>query len=118
MTRPSCTFPLFPLPRTSQCSHHSFGILKVFDLVLITFRPWYCSAEYLASERAAFLVGYPPFDFSGGDGETHFKNRATKDDVPKEVRVQRALGFIPFEALNNAAEAQKNLVAKANAWLF
>lgn len=76
------------------------------------------SAEYLAAERAAFLAGYPPFDFSGGEGETHFEGRATREDVFPEDRAQRAMGFKPFEAPYGATEAQKNLVRNANAWLF
>jgi hypothetical protein len=74
------------------------------------------SAEYLSAQREAFLVGYPPFDFSGGEGEKFFKDRATKDDVDSSPPAQRSMGFAPFETDGN--DAQQELVKKANAWLF
>lgn len=77
-----------------------------------------CSAEYLAAQRESFLVGYPPFDFSGGEGEKSFTDRATKNDVHPEVVAQRAMGFTKFEATPGGGAGQIDLVRKANEWLF
>ena len=78
------------------------------------------SAEYLAAQRASFLAGYPPFDFSGGDGESRFIDRATKEDVYPDLIAQRAMGFAKFEAEVSAdnGSAQESLVHKTNKWLF
>lgn len=76
------------------------------------------SAEYLAAQRESFLVGYPPFDFSGGEGEKNFVNRATQNDVYSDVVAQRAMGFTRFEAAESGGAAQTNLVRQANGWLF
>lgn len=76
------------------------------------------SAEYLAAQRESFLVGYPPFDFSGGDGEKQFVDRATKDDIHPDLVAQRALGFVKFEGALGCSVAQERLMRKANKWLF
>jgi len=81
------------------------------------------NAEYLAAQRASFLAGYPPFDFSGGDGESRFVDRATKEDVHPDLSAQRAMGFAKFKVdsstgIGGASVAQESLVRKANEWLF
>jgi len=81
------------------------------------------SAEYLAAQRASFIAGYPPFDFSGGDGESRFVDRATKEDVHPDLSAQRAVGFAKFKvdsstSVGGASVAQESLVRTANEWLF
>lgn len=77
------------------------------------------NAEYLASQRASFLAGYPPYDFSGGEGETEFEGRATVDDVHPNPASRRAMGLDKFVAANeHSTPGQVELVRKANELLF
>lgn len=76
------------------------------------------SAEYLASQREAFIAGYPPFDFSGGEGESRCAGRATQADAYNDIAAQRAVGFEKFEADPAGGAARESLVLKANEWLF
>ena len=76
------------------------------------------SAEYLAAQRDAFLAGYPPHDFSGGEGERAFKGRAGLEDVAGGPMSMSAMGLEPFAVKGEVTAGKKEVVAKANAWLF
>ena len=76
------------------------------------------SAEYIASQRASFLSGHPPYDFSGGEGEAQFQGRAGVEDVHADVVSQRAMGLEGFVAREGASVGERSVVDKANEWLF
>ncbi|KZT27114.1 DUF1479-domain-containing protein [Neolentinus lepideus HHB14362 ss-1] len=75
------------------------------------------NAHYLASQRNAFLHGYPSPDFPGGEGESRFTGRATPEDI-KTVAGRRLLGLAPFEIPVNATEGERKVIEEANKILF
>jgi hypothetical protein len=80
------------------------------------------SAQYLAAQRQSFLEGYPPYDFSGGEGEKVFVGRGTIENVHNDDLALRAYGLEKFVPSPNAqgeiTSGERELVKKANDWLF
>jgi len=95
------------------------------------------SAEYLAAQRQSFLVGYPPYDFSGGAGEGAFADRASVEDLYPNAVSRRAAGFEAFSVVRDTdagtgavtssssspegglrLAGKRELMRRANEWLF
>lgn len=75
------------------------------------------NTQYLDKQREAFLLGFPPSDFPGGEGESRFKGRAIPEDV-RNVEGCRILGFAPFDVPQDATEGARMVIEEANSILF
>ncbi|KAF8331466.1 DUF1479-domain-containing protein [Cantharellus anzutake] len=75
------------------------------------------NAEYLAAQRASFITGYRPYDFSSVEGEIGFIGRGSLQDINEGSLSRRAYGLEKFEALGNG-NGEANAIEKANEWLF
>lgn len=78
------------------------------------------NALFLARQRKAFLLGYPAPDFEGGKGESNHMGRAGVQEVNDTGGEQalRSMGLLPFDEEEADTDAERELLALANAILF
>ncbi|KAJ1307001.1 hypothetical protein OPQ81_007981 [Rhizoctonia solani] len=76
------------------------------------------NAEYLASQRASLVSGYPAPDFPGGAGESTFvgAQRGSVGDVKGSLG-KRAMGLEKFDVHDGMREGEKRVLLRANATL-
>ncbi|KZV65342.1 DUF1479-domain-containing protein [Peniophora sp. CONT] len=75
------------------------------------------NAEYLRDQRSNFVSGLPAPDFPGGEGESHFVQRAGAEHAHGEEG-RRLLGFEKFDVPADASSAERSVIARANELLF
>jgi hypothetical protein len=78
------------------------------------------SALYLARQRKAFLLGYPPPDFGGGRGESSHLGRPGVQEINEaggEAGL-RAMGLLPWEEGEASTTQEREVLRMANGILF
>ena len=78
------------------------------------------NALYLARQRKAFLLGYPPPDFGGGRGESSHMGRPGVQEINEagDEAGLRAMGLLPWEEGEAATEEEVEVLRMANGILF
>ncbi|KAJ3781462.1 hypothetical protein GGU10DRAFT_366649 [Lentinula aff. detonsa] len=67
------------------------------------------NAGYLRDQRIHFEKGLPAPDFPGGEGESKFVGRATKEDI-RTISGRQAYGFEPFEEISPFMERVNTII--------
>ncbi|KAK4055478.1 hypothetical protein OIV83_000024 [Microbotryomycetes sp. JL201] len=71
--------------------------------------------DYLVDQKSRFLQGLPPSDFPGGEGESLFQGRGTRDDLNQIGQdALRMMGFAPFVKSEGMSDLEKRLVDECN----
>jgi hypothetical protein len=78
------------------------------------------NALYLCRQRKAFLLGRPGPDFGAGSGESNHAGRPGVQDVSEAGGEDglRAMGLLPWDEEDADSDAERRVLAVANAILF